>query len=401
MAKSFKDITERFDFNRAAIAKQRIQNLRHAGGKVRGNRIANLLRTAGVREESEIDNELITQLDEVLSADAGADKWIQDFVHSTNPKFDGKSKKERINMALGAYYDTHKKKDGISEEQLDEKSDQAKQNKTMKNMMDASRGAKFKLNNPVPDAEPQHKTAQAHNKAIGRALRKEESMKSFTTVMKEQSIEEGRNEGDVPFDKPYKTVTSPVVKDKSGATHDPMSRARHIARMARDAQAKKMNPPQQQEGWDPERFGSDGSGAGGAGAGDISNKDKKKKVAKPLGEAKSTGPVNVDKVHAAGQEPHEEKWVPAKKVRKEEFDADGNVTYAPMTYNDFAMMLEYEADKSGKYVHKGSYGSEFAKAEREKDEKGFDAEPAKRGPKVGSKRGTRVNLGNSKLHKTI
>ena len=362
MAKSFKDITERFDFNRAAIAKQRIQNLRHAGGKVRGNRIANLLRTAGVREESEIDNELITQLDEVLSADAGADKWIQDFVHSTNPKFDGKSKKERINMALGAYYDTHKKKDGISEEQLDEKSDQAKQNKTMKNMMDASRGAKFKLNNPVPDAEPQHKTAQAHNKAIGRALRKEESMKSFTTVMKEQSIEEGRNEGDVPFDKPYKTVTSPVVKDKSGATHDPMSRARHIARMARDAQAKKMQP---------------------------------------VSEAKSTGPVNVDKVHAAGQEPHEEKWVPAKKVRKEEFDADGNVTYAPMTYNDFAMMLEYEADKSGKYVHKGSYGSEFAKAEREKDEKGFDAEPAKRGPKVGSKRGTRVNLGNSKLHKTI
>lgn len=57
---------------------------------------------------------------------------------------------------------------------IEEKSDQARRNKTMKNMMDASRGAKFKLNNPVPDAEPQHKTAQAHNKAIGRALRKEE-----------------------------------------------------------------------------------------------------------------------------------------------------------------------------------------------------------------------------------
>jgi len=41
-------------------------------------------------------------------------------------------------------------------------------------MMDASRGAKHKLKNPVPDAEPEHKTAQAHNKAIGRALRNEE-----------------------------------------------------------------------------------------------------------------------------------------------------------------------------------------------------------------------------------
>jgi len=59
-------------------------------------------------------------------------------------------------------------------EELDEKSDQAKQNKTMKNMMDASRGARFKLNNPVPDAEPEHKTARAHNVAIGRALRNEE-----------------------------------------------------------------------------------------------------------------------------------------------------------------------------------------------------------------------------------
>jgi len=59
-------------------------------------------------------------------------------------------------------------------EQIDEKSEQARKNKTMKNMMDASRGARFKLNNPVPDAGPEHKTGQAHNKAIGRALRKED-----------------------------------------------------------------------------------------------------------------------------------------------------------------------------------------------------------------------------------
>lgn len=35
---------------------------------------------------------------------------IRDFVHSNAPQFDGKSKKERQRMALGAYYSMHKKK---------------------------------------------------------------------------------------------------------------------------------------------------------------------------------------------------------------------------------------------------------------------------------------------------
>jgi len=57
-------------------------------------------------------------------------------------------------------------------EQIEERN---KENATKRKMMDASRGARFKLNNPVPDAEPEHKTGQAHNKAIGRALRKEDA----------------------------------------------------------------------------------------------------------------------------------------------------------------------------------------------------------------------------------
>ena len=60
-------------------------------------------------------------------------------------------------------------------EQIVEKSDQAKRNKTMKNVLDASRGAQYKLQgNVVPDRDEKHKTGQAHNKAIGRALRNEE-----------------------------------------------------------------------------------------------------------------------------------------------------------------------------------------------------------------------------------
>lgn len=57
---------------------------------------------ASMRETTEQD--LANELNEVLSADATAGDWIHDFVHSTNPRFAGKSKKERIKMALGAYY---------------------------------------------------------------------------------------------------------------------------------------------------------------------------------------------------------------------------------------------------------------------------------------------------------
>ena len=118
-------------------------------------------------------------------------------------------------------------------EELDEKSDQAKQNKTMKNMMDASRGARFKLNNPVPDAEPEHKNARAHNVAIGRALRKEGYYEKPASAYRRKGDEigGGSSKNDVPFDGPY-TKTQGTTKDKSGAVHTPMSRAKHLAKMA-------------------------------------------------------------------------------------------------------------------------------------------------------------------------
>ena len=44
------------------------------------------------------------QLLEKLKASDPTGKWVSDFVHSDNPRFADKSKKERINMALGASY---------------------------------------------------------------------------------------------------------------------------------------------------------------------------------------------------------------------------------------------------------------------------------------------------------
>lgn len=49
-------------------------------------------------------NELVAELQEVLGKDQPAGKWISDFVHSDNPKFAGKSKEKRKQMALAAYY---------------------------------------------------------------------------------------------------------------------------------------------------------------------------------------------------------------------------------------------------------------------------------------------------------
>jgi len=43
-------------------------------------------------------------LEEKLKVSDGIGAWISDFVHSKNPNFAGKSKKERTQMALGAFY---------------------------------------------------------------------------------------------------------------------------------------------------------------------------------------------------------------------------------------------------------------------------------------------------------
>ena len=57
------------------------------------------------KETSVVAEEVAPEyIEEKLSASDPTSKWISDFVASDNPKFAGKSKKERIRMALGAKY---------------------------------------------------------------------------------------------------------------------------------------------------------------------------------------------------------------------------------------------------------------------------------------------------------
>jgi hypothetical protein len=58
--------------------------------------------TAELTEEQK--DEIVAELEEALSGDLSAGEWIRDFVHSDNPKFEGKSKDKRKQMALAAYY---------------------------------------------------------------------------------------------------------------------------------------------------------------------------------------------------------------------------------------------------------------------------------------------------------
>lgn len=55
------------------------------------------------------ERELDLLINEVLSKDASAGKWIDDFTKSDAPQFSGKSKEKRKQMALAAYYAAQKK----------------------------------------------------------------------------------------------------------------------------------------------------------------------------------------------------------------------------------------------------------------------------------------------------
>jgi hypothetical protein len=471
------------DFSKKSVAKQKLAHLMHTG-KAPGALIANKMRTLNMGDD--IDQEDLDALHEVLSKDAKAGDWIHDFVHSDNPKFAGKSKKERIKMALGAYY-------GKQNEETEQ--DHHYQ------VTYYDKGGK---------AGDSSKRFADKDKADAHALKGNSIDKVGGTYKVHKvgtPITEGRNEDDVPFDKPYKTITSPTVKDKSGAVHTPMSRARDLARKAMNNMKPKAPKPMA-EANDPHEY-ADGEMSihelkqikahvewilemlkpetdmpewvqakitlaadylstacdylhvelneelkGGQKKLDKNHNNKldaqdfailrakKLKEASYSGLEKESKPkaaptamVKTSKTAVAGDTV--EGWHKPTKAVKEELQKVDVPAYlrkqkgekplelkdlkrkdtisdpenlakargvkeGKLTYKEFAMMLEYEANKNGSYVHQGTYGSDYAKAEREKDEKGFDDESketsGKRGPKMGSKRGPRANLGNSKLH---
>jgi hypothetical protein len=70
-----------------------------------------------LKSTDELEEEI--GLDEALSKNSTAYNWIHDFVHSDNPKFDGKSKAQRMQMALAAYYAMQKRSRTKNEDSVD------------------------------------------------------------------------------------------------------------------------------------------------------------------------------------------------------------------------------------------------------------------------------------------
>jgi hypothetical protein len=509
-------------FSSKSVARQKLSNLMKSG-KAKGALIANKMRTLNMGDD--IDQEDLDALHEVLSKDAKAGDWISDFVHSTNPKFDGKSKKERINMALGAYYDTHKKKDGISEgyqshsgpshghayggsgfgrrereddegydnephykpvapvparkyikgtpenkaaraaskpinghptneevEQIEEKSDQAKQNKTMKNLLAASKGAQINRTLKLDPADYGYKKAQHLNKAMGRQMMKTEAT---DTVVK---------------DKTGKVISFKHIGDWKKSTENKQGSGK-AANLAGQAMQKMKNMSEEK---DEQEYGYEGDMALNQLATLTRCAEMIKEILKPdtdmpewvqskitlatdyiqtaadymhseMNESKS---VEV-KVNAAGDAAHEEKWEPVKKIKKpvaeavqkvdipaylrkakgdtplkmddlkrkdtisdpenlkrnrgvkESFDDEGNLIANKISYKEF--MLEYTPGPGGVTQIKGrSYGANYSDPEGADD--ADDNKPMKpaaekrgRGRPAGAKSGARKITGTSKL----
>ena len=333
----------------------------------------------------------------------------------------------------------------LTKEEVEQIEERNKQNAMMRKTMDASRGARYKLNNPVPDAEPEHKTAQAHNKAIGRALRNEDKM--TTTKDKAGKLISFKYEGDWKKSTEKKQGSGKAA-NLAGQAMQKMAKANEQAPVAPvpDRKYIKGTPENKalkaarkpingmptnkiKEEKDEQEYGYEGDMALNQLATLTRCAEMIKEILKPdtdmpewvqskitlatdyiqtaadymhseMNEAKS---VEV-KVNAAGDAAHEEKWEAVKKIKKpvkESFDDEGNLIANKVSYKEF--MLEYTPGPGGVTQIKGrSYGASYSDPEGADD---YDdkkpikpaAEKRGRGRPAGAKSGARKITGTSKL----
>jgi len=167
-------------------------------------------------EEVELTEEQLDEMiNEVLGKDATAGDWIHDFVHSDNPKFAGKSKAERKKMALGAYY-------GKQNEETND--DASVTTDTLAGRLPGGKSNSFK--SYKIGVKPLDKEGDAATKAP--------DMKKpvVTPAMKSHEVKEETVEEKVIAGTPGWEKIPKNVKDKSGAVHTPMSRAKDLARQS-------------------------------------------------------------------------------------------------------------------------------------------------------------------------
>jgi len=101
--------------NQAHSAKSELDNLKHSpdggdraiardAGKTYVKRTMGAAQAGRKLNYGKYTREEVEQMDEVLKVSSGAGAWIKDFQDSDNPKFAGKSKEQRKQQALAAFY---------------------------------------------------------------------------------------------------------------------------------------------------------------------------------------------------------------------------------------------------------------------------------------------------------
>ena len=195
------------------------------GSKEAGNRVAGAIRKKVLAKEDVTEQELDEALNEVLSKDASVGDWIHDFVHSDNPKFAGKSKAERKKMALGAYYGKQNEEADATTDRLEGRKDGGDEN-TFTHFKKKIKGDVQP--DPKEDNDPEETSARVSIKAKptdNLTLQKVKNQDPKYGTGK--SFQEATIAGSPGWKEMKKDV-----KDKSGAVHTPMSRAKDLARQA-------------------------------------------------------------------------------------------------------------------------------------------------------------------------
>jgi hypothetical protein len=174
-------------------------------------------------EDVELTEEQLDEMiNEVLGKDASAGDYIHDFIHSDNPKFAGKSKAERKKMALGAYY-------GKQNEETYKNPDEAPiTTDTLAGRMPGGKMNSFK--SYKIGVKPSDKEGDGSVKEVD--CEKADSTAARKSIHTEETVEEATIAGTSGWEKIKGADKSGNIKDKSGATHTPMSRAKDLARQA-------------------------------------------------------------------------------------------------------------------------------------------------------------------------
>lgn len=196
---------------------------------------------------SKSKNEAVEYIEESLTKSDPIEKWISDFVNSDNPKFAGKSKKERIKMAQGAYYGAQN--ESTKEQEVIEES--KKPSVGSKVTVDTAQGTKPGVVKQVTDSHifvqhpnikgtigyhheyvkldeetEQVEESRAH-KILAAAMRAKETRDSFASGQSRIPTPAERKAQDVPFDADENPKDDVVVgKRGKGA-----AKASHLAHL--------------------------------------------------------------------------------------------------------------------------------------------------------------------------